>query len=87
MSYLLELWKIDTKHHCLFHEMQQLLKNAFLNQTQQKFPERAKNWEFQATLFATCVLTALHFYFEQNILPPIEQMQSDWREMFEIMGI
>lgn len=74
---LLVLWKIDTKRHRLFHEMQQLLKNAFLSQAQQKFPERAKNWEFQATLFATCVLTTLRFYFEQNILPPIEQVQSD----------
>ncbi len=26
---LLALWKIDTKRHRLFHDMQQLLKNAF----------------------------------------------------------
>ncbi|MDG6301138.1 hypothetical protein [Glaesserella parasuis] len=62
-------------------------QKRFFKPSPTKFPERAKNWEFQATLFATCVLTALHFYFEQNILPPIEQVQSDWREMFEIMGI
>ncbi len=24
---------------------------------------------------------------KQNILPPIEQVQTDWKEMFEIMGV
>lgn len=84
---LLALWRIETRRHRLFQEMQGLLKNAFMAQAERKFPEKTKYWGFQATLFATCVLTTLRFYFEQNILPPIEQVQADWREMFEIMGI
>ena len=84
---LLALWRIETRRHRLFQEMQGLLRNAFMVQAENKFPERAKNWDFQATLFAACVLTTLRFYFEQNILPPVEQVQADWHEMFEIMGI
>ncbi|WP_312265954.1 TetR family transcriptional regulator [Neisseria sp.] len=82
---LLALWRIETRRHRLFQEMQGLLRQAFLAQAAAKFPGRDKNWEFQATLFATCVLTTLRFYFEQNILPPVEQVMSDWREMFDIM--
>lgn len=84
---LLALWRIETRRHRLFHEMQELLRNAFMTQAERKFPDKTKNWDFQATLFATCILTTLRFYFEQNILPPVEQVQADWREMFEIMGI
>lgn len=84
---LLALWRIETRRHRLFYEMQGLLKDAFMAQAERKFPEKTKDWEFQAVLFTTCVLTTLRYYFEQNILPPIEQVQTDWKEMFEIMGV
>ena len=44
---LLALWRIETRRHRLFYEMQGLLKNAFMAQAERKFPEKTKNGIFR----------------------------------------
>ncbi|AUI66882.1 MULTISPECIES: TetR/AcrR family transcriptional regulator [Glaesserella] len=84
---LLALWKIDTRRHHLYQDMETMIKQTFIRQANNTFPDKTTDWDYQATLFAVNVLTTARYYFERDLIPPFPQVFHQWREMFAVMGV
>ncbi|MDO4640269.1 MAG: TetR/AcrR family transcriptional regulator [Neisseria sp.] len=83
---VLALWKIETKRHHLYADMQQMLKQGFIELANRR-TGIAKERDFQATLFATLALNSAKYFFERGEIMPVSNTFVDWHEMLEIVEL
>ena len=82
---ILALWQIKTPRHHLYDDMHALLKDAFIAHAQ-KVKSVEKDWDYQATVFATIALASHRYAFEKGEILPIPQVFGEWAEMIDILG-
>lgn len=83
---ILALWKIETKRHHLYTDMQQILKQGFI-ELANKRTGIVKERDLQATLFATLALNSAKYFFERGNIMSVNCTFADWREMIEIVEL
>ncbi|MDO4997157.1 MAG: hypothetical protein Q4E16_00765 [Neisseria sp.] len=82
---LLALWRVQTKRHHLYADMQQLVAHAFIAQAIAKKGE--KDWHYQAKMMSILSLESMKYWLELDQMPPNREMLKMWLEMVEIVRI
>ena len=83
---ILALWKINTRRHHLYADMENQLKSMFIAQVNLRRPNSDQDWNYQATLFANSMLLTIRYYFEREQLPSFAQLATQWHEMIDIIS-
>lgn len=69
---LLALWKVQTRKHHLYQDMQAIIKQIYIEKASQSYPHREKgSWEFQSEIVANLALTSMHYHFSHDKLPTL----------------
>lgn len=79
----LAMLSIKTRRHHFYDDIHHIIKNGFIKHANEENGER--DWDYQATLYATVLLETLIYYFRRDEPVPIQQTATHWREMMEIV--
>lgn len=83
---ILALWKVRTRQHHLYADMQKIIQTAYVRYASQQLPQRtADEWEFQAALVASLALTSIEFHFLRDKLPTA-QIFSELEQMVKLLS-
>lgn len=86
---MLALCKIRTKHHHLYQDMFDMMKQNFIDLAKQQpqfTSQPLANLDYQATMMATIFMASCQYYFEKNLPLPAD-LPSDWQQMIDIIKI
>ena len=81
---ILALWKIRSKRHDLYQDMETILKAGFTKYAMERIDEK-KDWEYHSIIFSFVCLTSLKYYFEKNEVLPLGQLADKWKEVIEVL--
>ncbi|MDO4627207.1 MAG: TetR/AcrR family transcriptional regulator [Pasteurellaceae bacterium] len=81
---ILLLWKINQPRLNLYQDMQDVMKQSYLEFACKRFNKTAQQLDFQSTDFASMGMTTLRYFVENNVAPDAEKLVSDWRDILNV---
>ena len=85
---LLALWQVETKRLHLYHDMQEILQNAFIRHAESRRPEQNPEARcYQAAMYAALAMANTHYWLEQEKLPKVGETFGLLQELFDLIKV
>ena len=85
---LLALWQVETKRLHLYHDMQEILQNAFIRHAESQRPEQNPEARcYQAAMYAALAMANTRYWLEQEKQPKVGETFGLLQELFDLIKV
>lgn len=85
---VLALWQVETKRLHLYHDMQEILQNAFVHYAETRRPEQSPEARrYQAAMYAALAMANTRYWLEQEQQPEVDDTFGLLQELFEWLNV